>query len=118
MPPTCRALSSLSLNSAMSDPPIDPVTVYTPPDAAVLWLLRVLALAAAGVAGYLLFVSWTEGGLPVGCGEGSGCKAVLTSQWSRVGPVPVSAPALLLYLGLFVATFWIGPGLPTNRQRA
>lgn len=98
---------------ATSAPPVESVT----PGAPVRWLLRLLALSAAGVAGYLLWISLTKGSLPLGCGAGEGCAEVLTSPWSRVGPVPVSAPALLLYLGLLTATGFIGPRQPAVRRR-
>ena len=67
----------------MSVSPLPSETIVPPrTPAAVLWLLRALALVAAGVAVYLLVVAFREGRLPVGCGAGSGCAEVLTSPWS------------------------------------
>lgn len=62
-----------------------------------------LALACAG-AGYLLFLALT-GAVPIGCGAGSTCSEVLASRWAYWFGLPVSAPALALYLALFAATF-------------
>lgn len=103
---------------SIPSPPSETIVPPRQTPAPVLWLLRALALAAAGVAVYLLVVALREGKLPIGCGAGSGCAEVLTSQWSRIGSVPVSAPALALYLGLFAATWFIGGGQPPARQRA
>jgi uncharacterized membrane protein len=80
------------------------------PNAALLWSLRALALAATGVAVYLLYVSLSQRGLPFGCSAGSGCSEVLTSRWSSVLGVPVSGPAVAAYLGFLAATFFIGDG--------
>lgn len=62
-----------------------------------------LSLASLG-AGYLLFVS-LSGSVPIGCGEGSSCDDVLASRWAYWFGLPVSAPALALYLSLLVLTF-------------
>jgi uncharacterized membrane protein/protein-disulfide isomerase len=64
----------------------------------LLWAAVVLALAAAGVSGYLLVTSLSVAQTPLGCGKGSGCEEVLTSRWSSVLGVPVSLPAALIYL--------------------
>jgi uncharacterized membrane protein len=80
-------------------------------DSALRWPLvaiRVLALAAAGIAGYLLAVSFTQRGLPLGCGAGSGCDEVLRSRWSNLFGIPVGAFALAAYLAAFLATFAVG----------
>ena len=62
--------------------------------------LAALALAAlaAAVAAYLTATSLATGVQPLGCGADSGCAEVMASAWSRVAGVPVSAPALGLYL--------------------
>lgn len=72
-----------------------------------------LALLAAGVSGYLAWASLVLGGLPPGCGAGSGCAAVLSSKWSSLAGVPVAAPAVVVHLamaGLLVATVTASPG--------
>ena len=73
------------------------------------WFIRLPALAAGVVAGYLLYLSLANHGLPAGCGEGSGCEEVLTSRWSQVFGIPVSGPAVLIYLTIISTTFFIGP---------
>jgi uncharacterized membrane protein/protein-disulfide isomerase len=87
------------------------------PSAALLWSLRAIALAATGVAVYLLYVSLSQRGLPFGCSAGSGCSEVLTSRWSSVLGVPVSGPAAAAYLGFLAATFFIGDGRSPQRTR-
>ena len=59
-----------------------------------------LALAAAGVSGYLVYASLAGSNLPPGCGEGSGCQSVLASKWSKVAGVPVGVPAMIVHLAL------------------
>ena len=61
-----------------------------------------LAVAIAG-AGYLAWASLHHG--PVaGCGTESGCDKVLHSRWAYWLDMPVSVPALLVYLALLGAT--------------
>jgi len=84
------------------------------------WLLAVrvlLAVAALG-AGYLAWVSLSNG--PVaGCGADSGCNNVLQSRWAYWLGIPVSLPALLVYLGLLGATFAVEPRpAPADPRRA
>ncbi|MCX6906181.1 MAG: vitamin K epoxide reductase family protein [Verrucomicrobia bacterium] len=71
------------------------------------WLLLVRVLLAVAVlgAGYLAYVSFSHG--PVaGCGAGSGCDKVLQSRWAYWLGIPVSLPAVLVYLGLLAATLF------------
>lgn len=66
------------------------------------WVRLLLAVAILG-AGYLAWVALSHG--PVaGCGPGSGCDKVLQSRWAYWLNVPVSIPAVLVYLALFGAT--------------
>jgi uncharacterized membrane protein len=66
------------------------------------WVRALLAVAIAG-AGYLAWASLHNG--PVaGCGTESGCDKVLHSRWAYWIDIPVSVPALLVYLGLLGAT--------------
>ena len=81
------------------------------------WTLRFFLFAAAAISAYLLFVSLIQGGLPAGCGSGSGCAEVLTSRWSSVLGIPVSGPALLVYLTMLVTSFFISPQAPVFWQR-
>ena len=61
-----------------------------------------LGIAILG-AGYLAWVALAHGSL-AGCGTGSGCNKVLQSRWAYWLHLPVSVPALLVYLALFGAT--------------
>lgn len=76
----------------------------------VLWVIRVLAICAAGVAGYLAVTSFLLKGLPIGCGSGSGCDEVLQSKWSSLFGVPVGFFAFAAYLAVLAATFCIRKG--------
>src|SRR5688572_24349390 len=85
---------------------------------AMLWAIRALAAIAAGVSGYLLYVSMTSSA-PAGCGPESGCEQVLASRWARWFGVPVSAAAVAAYLAILVAGCLAGPvGTPSRRRGA
>ena len=77
--------------------------------------IRLLLLAAAGVSGYLLAVSLSNGHV-AGCGQGSACDAVLQSRWAYVLGLPVSALALVVDLALLLTTFSCG-AKSTPKQR-
>ncbi len=76
----------------------------------------VTAAAAMALAGYLTVAALGASG-PLGCGQGSGCGEVLASRWSKLGPVPVSAPAAGTYAaaaaGLVLA--WRGATVGSRR---
>ena len=77
-----------------------PTSSATP---AWLALVRVLLAVAIVGASYLAWVAIHHG--PVaGCGPESGCDKVLHSRWAYWLDVPVSVPALLVYLALLGAT--------------
>jgi uncharacterized membrane protein/thiol-disulfide isomerase/thioredoxin len=78
--------------------------------------VRLLAACALGLSLFLLWGSLSGDKLP-GCGLESGCGAVLHSKWSKLFGLPVSLPALLLYLGILAATFVL-PRLPEEKRRA
>jgi uncharacterized membrane protein len=68
------------------------------------WLFPARALLTLAIlgAGYLVLVALSNG--PVaGCGPGSGCDKVLQSRWAYWLNVPVSVPAVLVYLALLGA---------------
>lgn len=57
-------------------------------------------------------MSWhfLAGGPMIGCGGGSPCEQVLSSQWSMIaGIIPVSGLAVGVYLSMLVAGIFIGP---------
>ncbi len=79
-------------------------------------LVRVLLLVAAAGAAYLAWVSFQNG--PVaGCGTESGCNKVLQSRWAYWLDIPVSVPALAVYLGLFGFTFLLQRSRTADDQR-
>lgn len=61
----------------------------------------VLAVAGIGVAAYLTYIHY-EGIKPV-CGLGGDCERVQTSEWSKLGGVPVAVLGLAGYVLIFVA---------------
>lgn len=70
--------------------------------AAWRWVTTLASSLAAAGAGYLAFVSLILGVPPAGCGAGSSCGEVLSSSWAKLFGVPVSLPALGLYLGVII----------------
>ncbi len=76
--------------------------------------VQLLAACALGLSLFLLYGSLSGDKLP-GCGLESGCGAVLHSKWSKLFGLPVSLPALLLYVGILAATFVV-PGWPEAKR--
>jgi uncharacterized membrane protein len=77
--------------------------------------LNIFALILSGV------LSWhyLAGGAMVGCGGGSSCDQVLSSQWSELaGLLPVSGLAMGAYLAILSASFFIGRNneIPVRRM--
>ena len=68
----------------------------------LLWARALLAVAILG-AGYLAWVA-IHNGPAAGCGPESGCNKVLQSRWAYWLDLPVSVPALLVYLALLGMT--------------
>ena len=94
--------TALAANRAMPADPESPM-----PERVAGWTMvvaRALLAVAMVVAGYLAWASFTGGAL-AGCGPASGCDKVLHSRWSYWLGVPVSAPALGVYVVLLAATF-------------
>lgn len=79
------------------------------------WVRLLLGIAILG-AGYLAWVAIHHG--PVaGCGPGSGCDKVLQSRWAYWLNVPVSIPAVLVYLALLAATVLLQKRPSPDEQR-
>lgn len=79
------------------------------------WVRLLLGIAALG-AGYLAWVAIHHG--PVaGCGPGSGCDKVLQSRWAYWLNMPVSIPAVLVYLALLAVTFLMRKWTSPDEQR-
>ena len=76
--------------------------------------VRLLAACALGLSLFLLYGSLSGESLP-GCGLESGCGTVLHSKWSKLLGLPVSLPALLLYIGVLAAAFAM-PHLPEGKR--
>ena len=71
------------------------------------WMLPLCA-AALLLAGWMLYHS-LSGGQLAGCGAGSGCDEVMSSPWAYVlGGVPVSLPAVPVYLLILVCLLFLG----------
>ncbi len=92
--------------------------LYEPPPLVLLWLARGLALAALGLAAYLVWTTTVEGSQVAGCGgEGLDCEHVLASRWSRWLGLPVSLPGVALYTLTFLGLLAIGPRTAERTQR-
>ena len=70
------------------------------------WTLT-LCTACLLLAGWMLYHS-LSGGPMAGCGTGSGCDSVMSSPWAYIlGLIPVSLPAVVVYLLLILCiAFW------------
>lgn len=87
------------------------------PKSLVLWVMRLAALVALLVCGYLSWIVLTAGG-EVGCGGIFDCEAVLGSRWSKWLGLPVSLPAASLYATLLVTLSFAGPLSPPKVRAA
>jgi uncharacterized membrane protein len=85
------------MDSDNSPPPVVSAT-----QAWLKWARALLLIAMSG-AGYLAWVA-IHNGPAAGCGSGSGCNAVLQSRWAYWLGLPVSVPAVLVYLALLGST--------------
>jgi uncharacterized membrane protein/protein-disulfide isomerase len=79
----------------------------------VLWLVRLLALVAAGLAGYLTWVVYTHGTV-AGCGMGDSfdCDRVLASSWSKLLEFPVAPIGAGVYAAIFLVSWLVGVRSP------
>lgn len=86
-------------------------------DDALLWIVRIAAVIGLLISGYLLYIA-LSGQVAVGCGEGdAGCGHVLGTRWSKVLGVPVSGPAVALYLIMLAASLHAGSARPESERR-
>ncbi len=76
-----------------------------PPGDAGWWPIRGVGVVGLLVGAYLLIVSLSQRGVPLGCGAGSGCDEVFRSRWSHVAGVPVGAAACVAYAAAIVFSF-------------
>src|SRR4051812_37530165 len=81
-----------------------------------LILMRVVAVAALLVAAYLAGIA-LSGSRVAGCGPESGCDQVLQSRWSKWLGIPVSLPAIALYLAVLGFLSRLGPKKRVEEQR-
>ena len=78
----------------------------------MLWLIRVLALAALATSWWLTFQKWLAPRISLaGCGGSEGCATLLDSRWSQWFFVPVTLLAATLWLAVLLLT------LPSVGQR-
>ena len=83
--------------------------------APLVWILRLLAIAACGMSAYLLYVSASM--TPVaGCDwDLFDCDAALASRWAKWFGLPVAAAGLACY-GLTLIASWLLGSLSPNRS--
>jgi uncharacterized membrane protein len=70
-----------------------------------LMMIRILAVMALALSVYILWTSSSQKAELAGCGEGSGCEAVLQTKWSSWFGLPVSAGAIVVYGSILILTF-------------
>ena len=96
-----------------SDNSSQPEITSTP--AWLLWTRALLVVAMLG-AGYLAWLA-IHNGPAAGCGPESGCNAVLQSRWAYWLDLPVSVPAVLVYLALLGVTVLLQKRPSPDEQR-
>lgn len=100
------------------DDELDPIDAADPTRTGASWrLVRGTAVVGLLLGAYLLIVSLTQRGVPLGCGAGSGCDEVFRSRWSHVAGIPVGAAALLAYTAALACTFFAGPAQSVGTRR-
>ncbi len=74
------------------------------PSASLTWCLRVICVLAIVISGYLAWTALKQSDV-IGCGNGQiwDCGHVLHSRWSKWLGIPVSIPALLMYVATLCA---------------
>ncbi len=89
----------------------------TAPTGLVLWVLRIVAVIAAALSGYLAWVGLFAEDV-VGCGGmGMNCAGVLASGWAKWFGIPVGLLATSLYLSLVCTLAFAGPMAPASVRR-
>src|SRR6266480_7808865 len=83
---------------------------------ALLFLARILIIAALGISAYLAWSS-LSGKAVAGCGPDSSCDKVLHSQWGYWFGLPVSVLALRVYVTVLALSFGIGRKRDAAAQR-
>lgn len=89
------------------------------PSGKMLWTFRILCATALSLSGYLAWTALNQ--IPVyGCGGGEvfDCGHVLTSKYAKVFGMPVSVPAVALYLSLLGVLAFFRPATPEKLLRA
>ncbi len=79
------------------------------------WARALLLIALCGAA-YLAWVSLHHRAV-AGCGLASGCHTVLQSRWAYWLGLPVSVPAVLVYLALLASTSLLRKNTSAEAQR-
>jgi uncharacterized membrane protein len=69
-----------------------------PPKDALGRAMLVLTIIGIGIAGYLTYVHYA--GINPACTAGTSCLKVQTSQWSKLGGVPVALIGLIGYVAI------------------
>lgn len=87
------------------------------PASPALLIVRLCFTAAIATAAWLLFYALTQKPM-VGCGPGSPCDRVMGSSWAYWLNVPVSAPALAVYIALLICSIAVASHRIDRAQRA
>ena len=71
----------------------------------MLWVLRIIALAALAASWWLTFQKWQAPRISLaGCGGSEGCATLLDSRWSQWFFIPVTLLAATLWLAVLLLT--------------
>src|SRR5436189_6296642 len=87
------------------------------PVSPALLMARICFTAALAIAAWLLFYTLTQKPM-AGCGPGSPCDRVMGSSWAYWLDVPVSAPALAVYIALLICSIAVASPRIDRAQRA
>lgn len=87
------------------------------PTSPALIVARLCFTAAIAIAAWLLFYTLTQKPM-AGCGPGSPCDRVMGSSWAYWLDIPVSAPALIVYVALLICSFDITSRYADRAARA
>jgi uncharacterized membrane protein len=75
---------------------------------AARWSFVALAMAGAGIGGFLTVIHWAD--KPVICGGLGSCATVQSSAYAAIAGVPVALLGLLLYLTIGACAVLAGGG--------
>ncbi|HUS35723.1 MAG TPA: vitamin K epoxide reductase family protein [Verrucomicrobiae bacterium] len=107
----------MARKSKKNNPQTQQNTPARKPATPALLMARLCFTAAIATAAWLLFYTLTQKPM-AGCGPGSPCDRVMGSSWAYWLDVPVSAPALAVYIALLICSIAVTSHRTARAQRA